>query len=211
MQLGWDPTVERIHEGNEIQYKYKICDQFFTTTRPLATYGADAMVSRGTRVYEARDADGNIVAIKDSWRDEDRDPEGAILGKVLDDVRGKLGEEAAAEAKKYFIPVRIYEDVVVCGKSDKTFELREEDGNSNLKWIYIEVDPILSDRRHILDSEHLPTVKTRRTTTACFVARLPSQRRRSSDATACIRESISVKESTPRVVLFNSCTDSLLQ
>ena len=33
------------------------------------------MVNHGTRVWEAMDAAGNVVVIKDSWRDEDRDAE----------------------------------------------------------------------------------------------------------------------------------------
>lgn len=145
-QLGWDPTVERISIGEETQYQFKIGGQLFTTTRPLATYGADCMVSSGTRVYEARDESGNMVAIKDSWREEDREPEGAILEKIFEDIQHKLGEQKAAEANKYFVRVRAYEDVLVSGERDETFDPRRgEEDDIRLYWIPIFRCPILSE------------------------------------------------------------------
>ncbi|KAG2076918.1 hypothetical protein BDR04DRAFT_980022, partial [Suillus decipiens] len=51
--LGWDPTVERVRNGENIQYKFTVDGKVFLTTCELATYGADSMVGRGTRVYEA--------------------------------------------------------------------------------------------------------------------------------------------------------------
>lgn len=154
-ELGWDPTVERVHDGTKIQYRFKIDNRFFTTTRPLATYGADAMVGRGTRVYEALDENKNIVAIKDSWREEDREPEGAILENIFKDIRDKLGEKEAAEAAKYFVRVQAYEDVVVSGERDKTFNPREE-GDVCLEWITIKINPILSETRHLPSQGHIP-------------------------------------------------------
>ncbi|EGO30931.1 hypothetical protein SERLADRAFT_376249, partial [Serpula lacrymans var. lacrymans S7.9] len=68
----------------------------FTTTRPITTYSADYMVGRGTRVYEARDdITGKKVALKDSWRDFNRDAEGAILEQILLAIREQFGHEAA--------------------------------------------------------------------------------------------------------------------
>lgn len=130
-------------------------------------YGADAMVSRGTRVWEARDISGKIVVIKDAWRDKDRDPEGAIQKGIFKDIRDKLGEEAETEAKKYFLEVLTYEDVNVHGKVDKTLKLAAEEG---LKCFPVVVEPALSERRHLSsvghipdpDSEQLPTGRTRR-------------------------------------------------
>ena len=135
----------------EIQYKFKIDNQFFITTRPLATFGADAMVGRGTRVYEARDKHGNIVAIKDAWRDEDREPEGKILEMIFEDIRVKFGEKEAKAAERYFVRVRVYEDVHISGKTDKTFN-PGEDGD----WVDISDQPILSERRHSSSIGHIP-------------------------------------------------------
>lgn len=151
MELGWDPTVERIIVEGRIQYKFKIGNQFFITTRPLATFGADAMVGRGTRVYEARDEHGNIVAIKDSWRDEDREPEGKILEMIFEDIRAKFGEKEAKAAERYFVRVRVYEDVHVSGETDKTLN-PGEGGN----WVDIPDQPILSETRHSSSIGHIP-------------------------------------------------------
>ncbi|KAI9462725.1 hypothetical protein HD554DRAFT_1444130 [Boletus coccyginus] len=142
VELGWDPTVERICDRVPDRYKFTIGNQQFTTTRPLATYGADTMVGRGTRVYEAQDENGNIVAIKDSWRVEDCEPEGAILEKILEDIRDKLGENKVTEAERYFVRVRVYEDVAVSGKTDKTLILENEE---DVEWITIDADPWLSN------------------------------------------------------------------
>ncbi|KAG8216283.1 NADP-dependent oxidoreductase domain-containing protein [Butyriboletus roseoflavus] len=158
-KLGWDPTVKRVLVGQEIQYKFEIDNQSFITTRPLAMYGADAIVGRGTRVYEARDENRNIVAIKDSWRDEDRELEGVILEKIFKDIRDQLGEQKVAEAEKYFVRVLVYEDVVISGALDETLDLREV-GDAPLERITIDVDPILSEKRHLLsipDSVRPPT------------------------------------------------------
>ncbi|KAF8441046.1 hypothetical protein L210DRAFT_2127145 [Boletus edulis BED1] len=154
--LGWDPTVERIRIGNEVQYKFKIGNRFYTTTRPLATYGADAMVGCGTRVYEALNEEGNLVVIKDSWRDDDREPEGMILERILKDIQDKIGEEEMAEAEKYFVKILAYEDVFVSGKVDKTFKL-EEEGNIHFKWIAIDDDPFLSTTRYLPSTGHIPS------------------------------------------------------
>lgn len=154
-QLGWDPTVERVLVGPEIQYKFQIGNQSFITTRPLATYGADAIVGRGTRVYEARDENGNIVAIKDSWRDEDHELEGTILEKIFKDIRDQLGEQKEADAEKYFVRVRAYEDVVIAGTLDKTLNPWEE-GDIPFEWITINVDPIFSEKRHLPGTGHIP-------------------------------------------------------
>jgi len=72
--------------GGEIQYKFKINNQFFITMCTLATLSADAMVSCGTWIYEAQDKHGNIVAIKDSWQNEDHEPEGKILEMIFEDI-----------------------------------------------------------------------------------------------------------------------------
>lgn len=47
-RLGWDPTVQRIPVPHPDQfcYKFAVGDELFTTTRKLATFGADSMVGR---------------------------------------------------------------------------------------------------------------------------------------------------------------------
>ncbi|KAF8547634.1 hypothetical protein OG21DRAFT_1391612, partial [Imleria badia] len=92
-ELRWDPTVKRIWKQDsteiQIQYEFMIGDKCFITTRELATYGADAMVGRSTRVYEVTDEEGHTVAIKDTWRDKDRKHEGEILEMIFQDIWDK--------------------------------------------------------------------------------------------------------------------------
>lgn len=147
-ELGWDPTVERTR--NE-QYVFTIDCKRYTTKRELATFGADSMVGRGTRVYEAEDAEGKTVAIKDSWRDSSRDHEGLILKNILQDIESKLGEDELTKAKKFFVAVRVYEDVKISDKLDVTLN----PGTDGI-WIEIDDDRILSERLHLPSTGHIP-------------------------------------------------------
>ncbi|KIJ67132.1 hypothetical protein HYDPIDRAFT_109154 [Hydnomerulius pinastri MD-312] len=110
-KLGWDPTAERIYVGEEIQYKFKIKNKLYITTRPIATYGADSQVGHGTRVYEAKDAAAKKVAIKYSWREADRESDGATLRAIVENIRAKFRENMAADAEKHFVRVRVYDDI----------------------------------------------------------------------------------------------------
>ncbi|EGO28877.1 hypothetical protein SERLADRAFT_459747, partial [Serpula lacrymans var. lacrymans S7.9] len=94
-------------------------DQFmkFTTTRPITTYSADYKASSGT--YEARDDITRKVASKDSWRESNRDAEGAMLEQILLAIWEQFGHEAA-EAEKHFLKVLAYEDVLIGDICDST-------------------------------------------------------------------------------------------
>ncbi|KAG2336967.1 hypothetical protein BDR05DRAFT_1011205 [Suillus weaverae] len=152
-ELGWDPTVERIRDGEVFQYKFTIGDEVFTTTRELATYGADSMVGRGTRVYEATDADGEKVAIKDSWREVERQSEGEILENILASCTEKLSAEDLANAKKHFVGVRLWQDVAIDETRDETPMLA---GGHNRTWVSIDLNPILSTRQHLSSTGNVP-------------------------------------------------------
>ncbi|KAG6373610.1 hypothetical protein JVT61DRAFT_6265 [Boletus reticuloceps] len=52
VELRWDPTMEHITIKGEIQYKFKIGNQFFITTHPVAIFSIDVMVGHGTQVYK---------------------------------------------------------------------------------------------------------------------------------------------------------------
>ncbi|KAG1884235.1 hypothetical protein F4604DRAFT_1952371 [Suillus subluteus] len=155
--LGWDPTVERIYVGEKIQYKFTVGDEVFTTTRELATYGADSMVGRGTRVYEATDAKEKKVAIKDSWREIDRQSEGEILEKILASCEKKLGAEEFADAKRRFVGVRLWKDVTIDGASDETVNpMVGDERNCTWNWEAIDLKPILSERPHLSATGDVP-------------------------------------------------------
>ncbi|KAG2091210.1 uncharacterized protein F5147DRAFT_723992, partial [Suillus discolor] len=148
--LGWDPTVERICDGEVFQYKFTIEDEVFTTTRELATYGADSMVGRGTRVYEAKDAKGKKVAVKDSWREAVRQSEGEILKNILASCEKKLQPDELAKAKRHFVEVRLWQDVAIDNTRDETPMIAEG------TWVSIDLNPTLSTKRHLSSKGDVP-------------------------------------------------------
>jgi Fungal protein kinase len=155
--LGWDPTVERIYVGGKMQYKFTVGDEVFTTTRELATYGAHSMVGRGTRVYEATDAKGETVAIKDSWREIDRQSEGEIVEKILASCEKKLGAEDFADAKRHFVGVRLWKDVTIDDVLDETVNpVAGDEYDGTWKWKHIDISPILSERLHLSATGDVP-------------------------------------------------------
>ncbi|KAG2127699.1 hypothetical protein DEU56DRAFT_915674 [Suillus clintonianus] len=153
-ELGWDPTVERIHDGKDFQYKFIIGDEVFTTTCELATYGADSTVGRGPCVYEVTDAKGKKVAIKDSWREVERQSEGEILENILTSCAEKLQPEELADAKRHFVGVRLWKDVIIDDSRDETLDpmVAEE---HNRSWVSIDVNPILSAGLHLSSTSQL--------------------------------------------------------
>lgn len=161
VDAGWDPTVLRKLDG---RYVFMIGGKRYTTTKELATYRTDLMFGSATRVYKAEDEQGHEVAIKDLWRDTERDHEGLIMEKILQDIETKLGQEMLTEAKKYLVAIRAYEDVHISGKLDKTLH-PGKDG----RWIEINDNPQLSEKLHvpstghIPDSSYLPSISLQRT------------------------------------------------
>ncbi|KAG2336207.1 hypothetical protein BDR05DRAFT_971181 [Suillus weaverae] len=155
--LGWDPTVRRIRDGKDFQYKFTIGDEVFTTTREIATYGADSMVGRGTRVYEATDAKGKKVAIKDSWRESNRLSEGEILEKILASCAEKLQSEELADAKKHFVGIQLWEDVIIDDTRDETLNpMVAEEHDHTWEWVSIDLEPILSEKLHLPGTGDVP-------------------------------------------------------
>jgi hypothetical protein len=154
-ELGWDPTVERIRDGEGFQYKFTIGNEVFTTTRELATYGADSMVGRGTRVYEATDAEGKKVAVKDSWREAGRQSEGEILENILASCAKKLQAEELADAKRHFIAVRLWKDVIINNTPDETLNPMFVEEH-NYTWVSINLNPIVSATPHLPSTGDVP-------------------------------------------------------
>jgi hypothetical protein len=137
------------------QYKFTIGEEVFTTTRELATYGADSMVGRGTRVYEALDAEGKKVALKDSWREAGRQSEGEILENILASCAKKLQAEELADAKKHFVGVRLWQDVTFNDALDETLDpMFVEEHNHT--WVSIDLNPIVSATPHLPSTGDVP-------------------------------------------------------
>ncbi|KAG2128557.1 hypothetical protein DEU56DRAFT_818949 [Suillus clintonianus] len=153
--LGWDPTVERIRDGKDFQYKFTVGDEVFTTTCELATYGADSMVGRGTRVYEATDAEGKKVAIKDSWREAGRQSEGEILENIMVSCADALQPDELEDAKRHFVGVRLCKDVEIDDTQDETLDPKVVE-EYNHTWVSIDLSPVLSTKPHSSSTGNIP-------------------------------------------------------
>ncbi|KAI9568135.1 hypothetical protein HD554DRAFT_2022465 [Boletus coccyginus] len=154
--LGWDPTVQRIPvpHPDKFCYRFAVGDELFTTTGELATFGADSMVGRGTRVYTAHDSQGKKVALKDSWRDVSRPSEGDILANILASCRSKLPPHQVADAERHFLCPRLCSDVAIDGAPDET--MLGGDPDPTWKWVQIDPNPVLSERCHLPSAGHIP-------------------------------------------------------
>ncbi|KAF8498440.1 hypothetical protein JB92DRAFT_3125288 [Gautieria morchelliformis] len=130
IQMGWDPTIERLSIGSSEQYKIQVQDKvtgkvvYVKTVELIADFGADAVRGRGTRVWKAllRQSDGTDmhVVVKDVWIDADRVREG--------DIRTMLEEQASNnktnknKIAKHFVTVLFSGDVLIDGQIDDTFD-----------------------------------------------------------------------------------------
>ncbi|KAI6046783.1 hypothetical protein EDC04DRAFT_1249500 [Pisolithus marmoratus] len=135
-ELGWDPTIRRVCVGDKTQYDITVTTDegkvlVYETTRVISNFGADALIGRGTRIFEVylKSHDGKPVkdaepaVLKDWWRDSDRDREDRILEQIFADLRNHKGIEQADEARKYFLTVLAAGNVMVDGKIDGTDSL----------------------------------------------------------------------------------------
>ncbi|KAG2355387.1 hypothetical protein BDR07DRAFT_1493256 [Suillus spraguei] len=113
----------------------------------------NSMVGRGTRVYEATDAEGKKVAVKDSWREAGRQSEGEILKNILASCEKKLQPDELANAKRHFVGVRLWQDVAIDDTRDETPMVAEE---HNRTWVSIDLNPTLSTKRHLSSKGDVP-------------------------------------------------------
>ncbi|KAG2070470.1 hypothetical protein BDR04DRAFT_1118335 [Suillus decipiens] len=136
-------------------FKFTIGNEVFTTTHELATYGADSMVGHGTCMYKATDAKGMKVALKDSWREAGHQSEGKILENILASNAKKLQAKELMDAKRHFIGVWLWKDVIINDAPDETLEpmLVEE---HNPTWVFIDLNPIISVTPHLPSTGDIP-------------------------------------------------------
>ena len=65
------------------KYRIYVGDEEFVTESVLYSISTEEIEGRATRVWKARDKDGNLVVLKDVWLDETRTPEDdAVAAKV---------------------------------------------------------------------------------------------------------------------------------
>jgi hypothetical protein len=146
-ELGWDPTITRQRIQGHTCYDITV-DAFegervvpvvFRTEQILSDFAADALRSRDTRVFKARklnpvsgQVEGEPVAIKDVWVDDDRDREGWIRAKIEEGAN----EEDKLLIQQYFMTVLHHGDVIIFGQTDHTWNLimRQADVPSEVRF-----------------------------------------------------------------------------
>ncbi|KAF8501187.1 hypothetical protein JB92DRAFT_882570 [Gautieria morchelliformis] len=130
IQMGWDPTIERLSTGSSEEYKIEVQDKvtgkvvYVKTVELIADFGADAVRGRGTRVWKAlsRQSDGTDmhVVVKDVWIDADRVREGDI--RTMLEERASNDKTNKDKIAKHFVTVLFSGNVLIDGQIDDTFD-----------------------------------------------------------------------------------------
>lgn len=138
--LGWDPTMRIVRDAKTREIQYVVAVQaptdadpqtprteYYRTGRVISNFATTYLRGRGTRVWEVTRCtkiggpyrgQTQKMILKDCWVDTDRDQEGAILGRVLEDAKA-MGKWA--EMKAFLLTVKIHGDVRVDGgRRDET-------------------------------------------------------------------------------------------
>jgi hypothetical protein len=95
-EIGFDPTVHRVHVENKYRYVYEVEGRFFLTTRPMFNPRVLCITGRKTRVWSAVEVagrsraalrkrlnEGKEFAVKDVWLNQDSPTEREILSKIF--------------------------------------------------------------------------------------------------------------------------------
>ncbi|KAG6915564.1 hypothetical protein DXG01_010969 [Tephrocybe rancida] len=163
-QLGYDPTIIR-HlvdslGGNKlISYEYIVEGKsYLTEGNPISESVAYHLVSRATRVWEAREIlsgkgkkplklSDSCYVLKDAWQYSDRRLERDIqkdIFKELKDIDDEGNTNHTTEAKNYFMTIMHDWHVESNGISDTSFELPIGHQNTSLTGIEQELAKTLA-------------------------------------------------------------------
>ncbi|KAI0085147.1 hypothetical protein BDY19DRAFT_1059765 [Irpex rosettiformis] len=147
-ELGYDPTMQPARDGKRWLNQWDITLHYFPegddddlsgpidvsklqtvvlrTQKLESNIGAEAMRSRGTRVWQARILGPNgqlsdrIVVLKDYWVDHDRLREATIRQRILDDAKT---EDQRDVLRRHLLTPLYSGDVVIAGQRDNTHSL----------------------------------------------------------------------------------------
>ncbi|KAI0769548.1 hypothetical protein BC629DRAFT_791096 [Irpex lacteus] len=145
-ELGYDPTMKLAKDQTKYKNQYDITIHHLalgsggadsdsidvSKTKPvvlrteklISDIGAEALRSRGTRVWHARvltgELKGTLMVIKDYWVDHDRLREPEIRARILADAQT---EEDKATLEQHLLTPQYFGDVVIRGKRDNTLTL----------------------------------------------------------------------------------------
>ena len=151
-ELGYDPTMRpagdpsrwrnswdiTVHDGSHLDTSQpvdvsKLRTVVFRTGEVESNIGAEAMRSRGTRVWRVRKIksggglddkggglDDKVMVLKDYWVDHDRLREATIRQRILDDAEN---DEEKATLEKHLLTPLYSGDVIIAGQRDNTHSL----------------------------------------------------------------------------------------
>ncbi|KAF9032654.1 hypothetical protein BDZ89DRAFT_1063276 [Hymenopellis radicata] len=142
--LGYDPTVKRIHVSKEeIQYRFTVGDKVYQTTGVIHEMNLD-IVTRATRVWEVVELGpgdvpiGGSKVLKDVWLYFDAKPESDIYNEIFAALRqldeaGSVpeserppplqpGSSLEEDAKHYFMTIVSDSIVMINGQPDEAQE-----------------------------------------------------------------------------------------
>ncbi|KAK1228050.1 hypothetical protein PQX77_008929 [Marasmius sp. AFHP31] len=133
-ELGYDPTVVRLHVDGEWVYDYRVDHpkhgtQWYRTVESLDTHRAARLPGRGVRVWVVEPLDGNRqpyppgsaedkrCVLKDYWLGMDSDSESDILEAIVKAATGVDGT-TAADVRKHLMTIERDWIVLVNGRDD---------------------------------------------------------------------------------------------
>ena len=122
-QLGYDPTVTHVEAAGKMQHEFRVGDATYRTLSVLSNFGADALLGRGTRVfqvYNTADPTRTPRTLKDVWVETDRKREGAILADLFTKIRSDTQGQSFEDARRHFLTVECHGDVTIDNRDDHT-------------------------------------------------------------------------------------------
>ena len=123
--MGFDPSIELVRQrGQNNFYRMAVGDTKYETGKVLYDIGADYLLGRAARIFEAKkvgDPEDNIYVLKDLWPEEDRNPEHKIYNDITHNIDNLYpsSEHGATVRRHLFTPVD-YAFVEVNGVRDNT-------------------------------------------------------------------------------------------
>ncbi len=124
-ELGWDITMKRLKANPDVMditvRSADGAESVFRTVKILSDFRADALLGRGTRVWEVvrvmnGKTYGKHLALKDVWIEADRPREGDILSTLrMSDQPGELQNVF----NKFFLTVACHGDVFVLDRGGR--------------------------------------------------------------------------------------------
>ena len=137
--LGYDPTMRLVKStGDVLQCDIVVRaasgeESLYRTSRSIFDGGADDVISKGTRVWEALRVDpesgettGEPVVLKDSWVGRHREREGDILARIRESASSLLSEVERGCLEDTLVTVMKHGDVHIAGEVDYTRPLPSE-------------------------------------------------------------------------------------